>query len=181
MINRDKFYEGYKKEFRSLNQCQVDAINILLDKLDASEKFTRANEYAYVLATVKHETAETYLPIAEYGKGKGRTYGKIKPNGNCYYGRGFVQLTWDFNYKKLGEILDVPLYEKPELALQSDIAYDILEYGMVNGYFTGKKMSMYFTDDKTDFYNARKIINGMDRASLISDYANKFYDIIEFI
>jgi predicted chitinase len=179
-INREKFYNGYKGYFGNLNQSQVEAINILLDKLDNSEKFTRANEYAYVLATIKHETAETFRPIEEIGKGRSKAYGKVKANGNAYYGRGFCQLTWDFNYKKLGEILDVPLYENPDLALNPDIAYDILEYGMINGYFTGKKMSMYFTDDKTDYLHARKIINGMDRAELIASYAEKFYNIIEF-
>lgn len=180
MINREKFFDGYKKEFGSLNQNQVDALNILLDKLDNSERFKLANEYAYILATIKHETAETFLPIEEYGKGRNKAYGKTKPNGNAYYGRGFVQLTWDFNYKKLGEILDIPLYEKPELALNPDIAYDILEYGMYFGFFTGKKMSMYFSEDRTDFLNARKIINGMDRAELIKGYAQKFYNIINF-
>ena len=180
MINRNVFFEGYKKEFGSLKQSQVDSLNFILDKLDNSPKFNLASEYSYILATIKHETAETYLPIEEYGKGKGRSYGKIKPNGNCYYGRGYVQLTWDFNYKKMGEVLDIPLYENPKLALNPEIAFDILEYGMYHGFFTGKKMSMYFNENKTDFYNARKIINGMDRAELINNYAKNFYKIIEF-
>lgn len=181
MINRTKFYEGYKLHFGKLSFSQVEGINSLLDNIDKSGLFDLASEMAYALATVKHETAETYKPIEEYGKGKGKMYGKPKANGNAYYGRGYVQLTWDFNYKKMGEILDVPLYEHPELALQADIAFKILEYGMFNGTFTGKKMGMYFDEEgKCDFLHARKIINGMDRAELIADYANKFYSIIEF-
>ena len=180
MINRVKFFDGYRDCFGKLTQDKLKAIEFLLNKLDESQRFERASEYAYILATVKHETAETYLPIKEYGKGAGRSYGRPDASGNIFFGRGYVQLTWSFNYKKLGNILEIPLYENPDLALDPEIAYQILEYGMYYGFFTGRKMSMYFTDNKTDFYNARKIINGMDRANLIGGYAEKFYNIINF-
>lgn len=180
MINRVKFFEGYKREFGKLSQKQVNAIDFLLTKLDGSQRFERADEYAYILATVKHETAETYLPIKEYGRGAGRSYGRPKANGNVYYGRGYVQITWDYNYKKLGEILNVPLYEKPDLALVPDIAYDIMEHGMFYGFFTGKKLGDYVNENKSDYYNARRVINGTDKAELIKGYAEKFYNIIYF-
>lgn len=180
MINREIFFQGYRDSFGKLNQDQVKGIGFLLKKLDESECFELASEYAYILATVKHETAETYLPIREYGRGAGRMYGKPRANGNIYYGRGFVQLTHDFNYAKLGEILNIPLYQEPDLALDPEIAWKILEHGMYHGFFTGRKMSMYFSEDKTDFYHARQIINGMDRANLIKGYAEKFYNIINF-
>ena len=122
MINRDKFFNGYREYFGNLHQSQVDAINFILDKLDNSVRFNLATEYAYILATIKHETAETFKPIREYGKGKGRAYAKVYPNGNSYYGRGYVQLTWDFNYKKLGNILDIPLYQEPDLALNPSVS-----------------------------------------------------------
>ena len=74
----------------------------------------------------------------------------------------------------------MPLYEKPDLALVPDIAYDIMEYGMFYGFFTGKKLGDYVNENKSDYYNARRVINGTDKAELIKGYAEKFYNIIYF-
>ena len=180
MIIRQTFYDGFRREFGKLTQEKLNAIEFILNKLDNSERFNKANEYAYILSTIKHETADSFLPIREFGKGKGKSYGRLYPNGNVYYGRGYVQITWDYNYKKLGKILNVPLYEKPDLALVPDIAYDIMEYGMFYGFFTGKKLGDYVNENKSDYYNARRVINGTDKAELIKGYAEKFYNIIYF-
>ena len=61
-------------------------------------------QQAYILATTGHES---YLrPIEERGKGKGKPYGELDPEtGEMYYGRGFVQLTWKYNYLKFSKIL----------------------------------------------------------------------------
>jgi len=34
--------------------------------------------------------------------------------------------------------------------------------GMIKGLFTGKKLSDYLTDTKKDYFNARRIINGLN-------------------
>lgn len=180
LIDREYFYKKFP--FRPLSQKQVDAINFILQKLDESNAFNYLSEYAYILATIKHETADTYLPIAEYGKGKGRAYGTIDPiTGKAYYGRGYVQITWKWNYAKLGKLLGIDLVNNPDLAMQKDTAWNILELGMSKGLFTGKKLSDYINDAKCDFYNARKVVNGLDRASLIADYANKFRKALRLI
>jgi hypothetical protein len=49
--------------------------------------------------------------------------------------------------------------------------------GMAEGWFTGKKLGNYITLDKSDFANARRIINGTDKASLIAGYA-RHYDAL---
>jgi hypothetical protein len=46
--------------------------------------------------------------------------------------------------------------------------------GMIGGWFTGKKLSDYLGNGKVDFVNARRIINGLDRADDIAGYANSF-------
>jgi len=177
MINREKFFEGYKKEFGKLNQIQVDAINFLLTKLDESF-IDDARWYAYILATIKHETAETYKPITEMGSQKYLRSKSYYP----YIGRGFVQLTWKWNYQKFGDALGIDLRNKPELANEPETAWKVLEMGMTNKgiNFTGKVLSHYFNDEKTDWINARRIINGTDKKELIAGYAEKFYNIIEF-
>ncbi|MGQ3662132.1 peptidoglycan-binding protein [Citrobacter braakii] len=135
---------------------------------------------AYILATTYHETAATMQPIAEYGRGKGRPYGKPDPEtGQTYYGRGYVQLTWKDNYQLAQDVVidintmahDVPLVMQPDLALKAVYAAQIAINGMSSGWFTGKKLGDYLTANKTDYVNARRIINGTDKAETIAAYA----------
>ena len=59
-----------------------------------------------------------------------------------YIGRGFVQLTWEDNYRKMSSMLglidDRDLVDHPEMALDSLIASRIMFRGMAEGWFTGK-------------------------------------------
>jgi len=178
-MDRSKFFPRARSTvFRGyMTQPQVDGLNALLDAWDASG-LTDSRFLAYMLATVYHETSATMQPIEEYGRGRGRPYGAVQPNGRVYYGRGYVQLTWPNNYKVLGEALGVDLYDDPDLALKPDIAAKIMFYGMVHGTFTGKKLADYFNVHITDFLNARRIINGMDRAAQIAVYAREFFAAI---
>ncbi|MCW8987752.1 MAG: hypothetical protein OQK75_08820 [Gammaproteobacteria bacterium] len=136
-----------------------------------------------MLATTKHETANTMLPIEEYGKGQSRPYGEeisVKDkNGktykNKYYGRGYVQLTWEHNYKSMSENLKMgeDLYIYPEKALEESTAYKIMSYGMRHGSFTTRNLSQYINGDFFDYVNARRIINGTDLAQKIANYASE--------
>ena len=143
---------------------------------------------AYMMATSYHETAKTMQPIEEYGKGKGYDYGKklkrsrvayVNPD-KIYYGRGLVQLTWFENYQYMGKLLGLPLLQNPELLLTMEVSVKVMMEGMTKGKssfgdFTGVSLENYFNDTKTDWINARKIINGLDAAEIISEYAQSFY------
>lgn len=162
----------------SLNSFALD----LIDKLYDDDRIYLINECAYILATVKHETAGTYRPIEEFGRGKGKKYGiPDKQTGRIYYGRGYVQLTWKDNYKKLSPLVHVDLVSYPNFALEAKYAYDIMIEGMRRGLFTGRKLSDYFTEKTTDYYNARKIINGLDKAIALQVYAFEFENLLEKI
>ena len=93
LIDRTKFFKDYP--FRPLKQSQVDNLNFILNKLDASEVILRLSEYAYVLATIRHETANTFAPVTEMGSQKYLRSKQYYP----YIGRGYVQLTWKWNYE----------------------------------------------------------------------------------
>jgi putative chitinase len=82
---------------------------------------------------------------------------------HAYYGRGYVQLTFAANYKTLGVALGLgeQLLHWPERALEPWLAYRIMSYGMRHGSFTGKKLSDYINAGKTDYFHARRIINGI--------------------
>lgn len=115
---------------------------------------------AYILATALHETAFTMKPITEYGSKAYLTGKKYWP----YIGRGYVQLTWAYNYEKYG------IKNTPEKALEPERAAFIIIDGMENGIFTGKKLSDYFNATKSDPVGARRIVNGTDKASAIAGY-----------
>lgn len=93
-------------EYIKINSLAILSSNCLnlIDKLYLD--VPSISQISYVLATVRHETAGTYLPIAEYGKGEGKPYGNPDPlTGKIYYGRGYVQLTWKENYERFSRIL----------------------------------------------------------------------------
>ena len=140
----------------------------------------------YALATVKHETANTFEPIEERGNigyfdkyTSGTTLGKRLGNtkqgdGFKYRGRGLCQITGRANYQKFKDILGIDLIGFPSLALDRLTAYKILSYGMTHGTFTGKKLGDYINDKQTDFVGARHIINGVDQAHTIECYAKDY-------
>ena len=128
------------------------------------------NQMAYVLATAYHETAHTMKPVNEMGGEKYLRSKKYYP----YIGRGYVQITWRENYVKAGKVLGVDFVKHPELLLKPEYAAPILLVGMLEGWFTGKKLSDYITLQKSDFKGARRIVNGTDKADLIADYARDY-------
>lgn len=139
---------------------------------------------AYALATAFHETAGTMQPIREYGRGKGRKYGVAGKHGQVAYGRGYVQLTWDGNYQRADDelVLGGRLTRDYDLALDPAIAAQIMVRGMAEGWFTAKKLADYLAPDKlgnrAQFKEARRIINGTDKADLIAGYALSFQDAL---
>ena len=185
-IDRAKFVAGYTAAFKAPTDSQKAGLNALLDAMEADTDITDVRWLAYMLATVKHECADTWKAIEEYGKGKDRKYGVpvtvTDPEGksytNVYYGRGYVQLTWEENYRNMGTALKNRLLYEPALALNADIAYQIMSRGMRKGSFTGKKLETYISGDTCDYFNARRIINGTDQAQRIADYATKLEQVL---
>lgn len=172
-IDRARFFAGIRQgPFPGkMTADQVAGCEHILDEWER-RGLTDLRSLAYMLATVKWETDHTMQPIREGG---GLKYLKSKRYYPAY-GRGFVQLTWDANYKKMAKLIGVPeLATNYDLALKPEIATAILFEGMIRGTFTGKKLADYFSVAKTDWINARRIINGTDRASEIAGIAKQFY------
>lgn len=183
-LNRKKFYDYIRANlFHSLTQSQVNGMETVLGEWER-RGLADLRWLAYMFGTIYWETDKTMQPIEEYGKGHGRPYGQPDPiTGKAYYGRGFVQLTWKGNYATMGRLLGVDLVYHPELALDPKIATQILFEGMTKGIsgrgdFTGVSLETYFNSQKTDWYNARKIINGLDHSGAIGNFAKIFYNAL---
>lgn len=170
MIDRKEFYSQIRATLvkGGLSQPQVDGFEAILDEWE-KRRLTDLRWLAYIMATAWHETAQRMQPIEEFGRGRGKAYAPT------YYGRGFVQITWERNYARLSDVIGVDLVTHPEKALEMDNAIQILFVGMIDGLFTGKALSDYF-DKNADWRGARAIVNGKDRAAEIAGYAQKIWD-----
>lgn len=147
-------------------------INDIIDECKKQE-ITQFEQIAYILATVEWETNHTFKPVCE-AYWKDDEWRKKNLRYYPFYGRGYVQLTWEKNYQYYSKLLNVDLVKYPDIALDPDIAKFILVHGFKNGIFTGKKISDYINNNKVDFKNARKCINGLDVADKIEKLAHKF-------
>jgi predicted chitinase len=142
-------------------------------------------QVAYILATAQHET-DRFNTLYEYGDeayfsrydGRG-DLGNTQPgDGFRFRGRGFVQITGRANYQKFQTKLKIDFVGNPDLAANPDFAAAIAIIGMKEGSFTGAKLSEFCGAGKRDFYNARTVINGHDRADLIAGYADALYGVL---
>ena len=205
LVDRGKFFQGYRGQFGKLSQEQVNGLNNLLAQMEADSYLTDVRWAAYMLATAKWETGNTFQPIKEYGTreyfigryGHRHDLGNDTPEeGATYAGRGFVQITGENNYEMAERALrkfypkEVADYEarsgkkfvlhtNPDALLDPKLAYCIMSYGMRTAAFTGVGLTRYINAAKCDYLNARKIINGLDQAERIAGFATKFQTILE--
>jgi len=179
----DKFLKRYCLFFGQYTGKQKEGLLFLLDKLEKSHRITSPAMHAYVFATVAWETAYTFQPVTEYG---GEDYLRSK-SYYPYYGRGYVQLTWESNYRKFGTALSIDLLNNPIFANVPKHAWDILEIGMTDNFglkdadFTRYTLEDFINNDKVDFLNARKIINpgDLDSYQPIKELADKFLSCLQ--
>jgi putative chitinase len=191
-MNRKAFYDRLRNSGANLTTENVAGMEFLLDKLE--EKAPPLGIAANILGQIRWETAGRMQPINEYGStayfnrryGPGTRVGKVLGNnspgdGARFHGRGYVQITGRDNYKKAGTKLGHDLVANPDAALIPEIAWKIAYRGMTEGWFTGKKLSDYIDDkdepdseDLREYVNARRVVNGTDRAQEIARLSLQF-------
>ncbi len=154
---------------------EVDENNIIDSIREAANSFglTLKAQHAYIIATVQWETANTFKPVKE-AYWLNESWRRDNLRYFPFYGRGYVQLTWEFNYLTYGSLLGLDLVDNPDLALEPNIAMYILCHGFKQGMFTGRKLEDYVRRNKTDFLNARRCINGTDKQQQIARLAHRY-------
>lgn len=177
----------------TLTADQVTGVESILAAFDAAGG-EDVRHLAYILATAFHETGGRMVPVREgFAKSDAQArkilakYSYVKPDpvtGESYYGRGQVQLTHAANYKRMGEILGLPLYQKPDLALEPETSAKILVEGMMKGVsnrgdFTKYSVEDFFNGAIDDPEGARRVVNGTDKKKLIATYHKAFLDALE--
>lgn len=186
-IDHTAFFNGYRAAHGKLTQAVVSGIELLGRNMESDPDLKNLQWAAYMLATVKHECADTWQPIVERGRrpyfdkyesdtALGRQLGNTEPgDGYRFRGRGYVQITGRANYQRMTAVLklapEADLVADPDQALRPAIAYRIMSVGMRKGLFTGKALSDYIGPGTCDYRNARRIINRLDMADVIARYA----------
>ncbi|MEM1123822.1 MAG: glycoside hydrolase family 19 protein [Bacteroidota bacterium] len=173
------FKNAIVQRFGNLSSIQKDSLEEIFGAWEIYGDGDR-NKLAYIIATAYWESK--MQPIKERRARAGTKLYDIQNRYwlTGYYGRGFVQLTWERNYEKMSKFLGVDLVNNTDLALNPRYAARILVYGMMNGSFTRKKLSDYINSGKQDFFNARKTVNGTDKAAIIEGYTVDILNNLRF-
>lgn len=186
-IDRKKFFEAITPIPlpRPRRPSQVKTLDAMIDEAERRDLDLRV--LAYMMATALREVGSNLAPVREWfaktdaaarAKARGKKYGVVK-NGQVYYGRGLVQVTWDFNYKRLTEAarkagFDVDFVNNPDLLLEFNWAVWAMFEGMLGGFY-GPPVTKFFTATVTDWRNARRSVNVLDHADEIAGNAKQFY------
>ena len=200
---REHLFSGVLKE------SQVNGMEAILDEWDENHADKDDRWLAYLLATAYHETGRAMAPVEEnlnYSAARLRVvfpsrftpaqatnnaghreriakpvYGDRLGNppeesgdGWRYRGRGLVQITGKANYAKFG------IEDNPDEAMNDVRTVQIMFEGMMNGLFTGKKLSSYFSHTKEDWKNAREIILAGNLEEQVGRYGQAFYRAISY-
>lgn len=185
-MDKAKFYASVRAGILGpkLDQGEIDGCEAILTAMAG----VPLSHCAYALATAFHETARTMQPVRE-AYWMSEAWRKANLRYWPWYGRGYVQITWDFNYRRADDEasaarLTAPddIMANPDLAMRTDIAAFIMRRGMVEGWFVkGRTLARYLParlGTPMQFEAARRIINGTDKARSIAVYAGQFQDAL---
>lgn len=184
-MNEAEFYTSIRPKLGPFKQSQIDGFEAVLKACEGAP----LAHVAYMLGTCWHETNRTMEPVREaywLSEDWRKTHLRYYP----WYGRGYVQLTWETNYVKAdavctqaGLIKQGELLADPDLAMRPDIAALVMRKGMDGGWFTGVSLGKVLPSTgpamAQQFMDARTIINGHDKAAQIEDYAMTFQTGLE--
>lgn len=150
------------------------------------EGVTDRRQIAYVLATAQHESLGFSRLEEDYGRKQAVTLGYH--GGEDYFGRGYVHLTHDINYRSLGRAVGLGerLVDEPSLASDPRTAAQVLVVGMRDGLFVpGHGLARYVDGEQADYPGARRIVNGRDRAEDIArlavDWEARVDDLVDSV
>lgn len=192
---QNRFQEIFGK---ALSTSQQTGFALIHDRAMRGASEAPIKQAAYILATSYWESGLTFLPVRE---GLAKTdaeareyvcglfnqkririnYAEPAANGQAFYGRGYVQLTWEKNYRAIGDHLigDTELfYDEPDLVMRPDLAAIIMVRGMVDGIFTEHRLNDHINRDRCDYLHARQTVNRMDRAEKIAEWAENMEYVV---
>ncbi len=195
-IDRRFFFDTVREALfkGTLSAPQVEGMTAILNFWEERMADADPRWLAYILATAFHETAYTMQPVREtlatsdaraveiletaFASGKlswvKTPYWRLDEDGKSWLGRGLVQLTHKRNYEAMSALTGIDLVAEPDRAMEMGPAVSILIEGMVQGSFSKHKLADHLNATNDDWINARRIVNGTDRAEKLAGYGKTF-------
>lgn len=176
-MNRKVFFDSLRPHLNLTTQNVFGTERVIGH---GAARGTPHNRLAYILATAWWETAQTMHPVEEafwLSDDWRRRNLRYYP----WHGRGLVQTTWRGNYERVGRAIGADLIADPDLLLTWEHALPALFVGMEKGFYTGRDLDDYIDlidesddEDRREYANARRIVNGTDRRATIAELALRF-------
>lgn len=206
MIDRKTFFDAVRRTLFSAHMTapQVAGCAAILDEFEQRE-LADLRWLAYMLATAFHETSTMMQPVIEtrqpreianpsvdvaisrleraWAAGKmpwvKHPYWRKDDAGLSWLGRGLPQVTHKANYAWAEKETGIPFTKNPDLMLVMENAIPVMFIGMIEGRFTGKKLSDYFNATMDKPVQARRIINALESADKVAGYYAKFNEALK--
>ena len=156
--NSGEVVEKFKRAYPNYSSEQISNANYIYEEF-MNVGLTLDSQVAYGLATAVVESS--VIPVSEQRAHVGTERRKEQDIYwyTGFYGRGYVQLTWNYNYQQFSTLLKTDYYNNPDFALDSKQAARIMAYGFKNGSFTGKQLELFVNSSSSDFMEARRVLD----------------------
>lgn len=203
-MDRAAFYSALRTKTSNLfgSKLAADAVRGMEGIISAFEVVGdgRDETLAYALATAYHETGKRMVPVREgfattdagarraveaLARKRGPNSAVARyckpagPYGHVFYGRGHVQLTWLDNYAASSADAGTDLVKNPDAMLDPEISARVLIRGLLDGRWNGsekKGLAAYLPGRALE---ARRTVNGLDRALDVAGYYRSFLVAIQ--
>lgn len=165
---------------RTILDKPADNAELAKERIGEAFRATSLHYKAHIacgLATVQWENNHTFEPVKEVNW-LSESWRKKNLGYYPFYGRGYAHITWERNYDLYAGVMGLDLVDDPELALRHDVSLFVLARGMKSGDFTGRRLEEYITRNKMKFVNARRVINGENKAHEIAALAEEYMDAL---
>jgi hypothetical protein len=145
------------EEIAAACQCPVATVRVnwplLYDALLREGILTR-DVARGILGTVAVETAHTFAPVRE-AFWLPESWRAANLRYYPWYGRGFIQLTWESNYRTYGQAIGVDLLTDPDVAMQNMPAARVMA-----SYFNARGVADACNQE--DWSEVRRLVQGAD-------------------
>jgi hypothetical protein len=116
--------------------------------------------------TGEHPLTAQARPGANPAVAAAPSYARAPGTEQSYFGRGYVQLTWWYNYASAGFAIGrgLDLLVDPELVKVPEIAYAVMAHGMIYGssYANRNQLQHFIYGSTCNYAGARAIVNRLD-------------------
>lgn len=186
-MDRKLFYDKIRAHV-NLTTENVFGMEKLLDYAERFYGHLTAQWLAYIIATAWWESAQTMHPVKE-AYWLSEDWRKKNLRYYPWYGRGLIQTTWEVNYQNIAKAIGLPanfFTKDPDMLLMFEYALPALFVGMEKGVYTGKDLDDYMdlvdetdAEDLREYKQARRIVNGTDKADAIGKLALMFENALK--